>query len=315
VCAGQLPSVILTAANCNPVFTYTGATGNTTSVDRDWIAVDSSTSAFSGNVYAVWTHYTGCTLTTCQAKFIAFSRSTDHGLTWSPLLQVSAPQHTIVDWSMVTVGTDGTIYVAYQLYFMNNNMRQHFLTTSSDGGLTFSTPVAMTPQFRNVVFTTTYRENSAPNVVVSPVSGAEYVYDAWAEQVGSGTDIAVAKSLKTKGLGGFTTPVVINDSTAGQRQYVAAAVDANGTIHTVWMDTRNSPTVAMYDVYGTYSKNKGASWAVNTRITPALMNGNTNFLGDFFGLTVEPATGVAHAVWSNSGLANGFLQTTTLTPQ
>ncbi|MGH8359527.1 MAG: hypothetical protein ACRESF_18745 [Pseudomonas sp.] len=315
VCSGMLPSITLTTSNCNPVFTYTKATGNTTSVDRDWIAVDASTSQFSGNVYAVWTHYTGCTLITCTAKFIAFSRSTDHGVTWSPLLQVSAPQHTIVDWSMVTVGNDGTIYVAYQYYFMTNNMRQHFLTTSTDGGVTFSTPVAMTPQFRNVVYSTTYRENSAPNVVVSPVVGGEYVYDAWAEQVSKGTDIAVAKSIKTKGLGGFTTPVVINDSTAGQRQYVAAAVDGNGTVHTIWLDTRNSSTVESYDVYGTFSKNKGASWAPNARVTPALMNGNTSFLGDFFGITVEPSTGVAHAVWSNAGLASGFLQTTTLTPQ
>ena len=317
VCAGMLPNITLTNAQCNPVFTYTKAKGNTTSVDRDWMAVDAGTnSPFAGNVYVVWTHYTGCTLTTCQAKFIAFSRSTDHGVTWSPLIQINLTSQATVDWSMVTVGDDGTVYVAYQNYIQMNNERQHFLAVSSDGGVTFSTPVAMTPIFQNVVFNCPYRKNSAPNVVVSPVSGADYVYDVYAEQTGSTSAIAVARSRQTKGSGGFTTPVTINDSSAGQREYAAATVDGNGTLHTLWLDTRNSPTdTSQYDVYATYSKNLAASFAPNARVTPTTINGNTTFIGDFFGITVEPATGIAHASWSDGGLINGQLITTTLTPQ
>jgi hypothetical protein len=317
VCGGTLPSITLTSANCNPVFTYTGAMGNTTSVDRDWLAVDAgSTSPYEGNVYVVWTHYTGCAKNTCQAKFIAFSRSTDHGVTWSPLIQINAASHLTVDWSMVTVGDDGTVYVAYQNYIMTQNERQHFLAVSTDGGQTFSTPVAMTPIFQNVTFNCPYRKNSAPNVVVSPVAGAEYVYDVYAEQTGKTSAIAVARSRQTKGNGGFTTPVTINDSTAGQREYAAAAVDGNGRLHTLWLDTRNSPTdTSQYDVYATYSKNLAATFAPNARVTPTTINGNTSFIGDFFGITVEPTTGIAHASWSNGGLINGQLITTTLTPQ
>jgi len=317
VCAGTLPNVTLTSAQCRPVFTYTKATGNTTSVDRDWMAVDAgSTSSFEGNVYIVWTHYTGCHGNTCQAKFIAFSRSTDHGVTWSPILQVSAASHTIVDWPMVTVGDDGTVYVAYQFYMQNQNQRQHFLAVSTDGGATFSTPVAMTPVFTNVTFNCPYRKNSAPNVVVSPVAGAEYVYDVWAEQAGSGSNIVMARSRQTKGNGGFTTPVTINDSNAGQREYAAAAVDGNGTLHTLFLDTRNSPSdTSLYDVYATYSKNLGANFTPNARVSPTTINGNTTTIGDFFGLTVEPTTGVAHATYSNGGLINGQLITTTMTPQ
>lgn len=317
VCAGNLPSITLTNSQCNPVFTYTKATGNTTSVDRDWIAVDAGTnSPYAGNVYVVWTHYTGCTKTTCTTKFIAFSRSTDHGVTWSPLAQINLATQATVDWSMVTVGNDGTVYVAYQNYIMSNNERQHFLAVSTDGGVTFSTPVAMTPIFQNVVFNCPYRKNSAPNVVVSPVAGADYVYDVYAEQTGSTSAIAVARSRQTKGNGGFTTPVTINDSSAGQREYAAATVDGNGTLHTLWLDTRNSPTdTSQYDVYATYSKNLAATFAPNARVTPATINGNTSFIGDFFGITVEPSTGIAHASWSNGGLINGQLITTTLTPQ
>lgn len=316
VCAGQLPNISMTNANCNPVFTYINPTGNTNDVDRDWVAADGNArSPFSGNVYVTWTHYTGCAGSTCSNKFIAFSRSTDHGVTWSPLMQINLTSQVTVDWSMVNVGNDGTVYVVYQLYFSTNNLRQHWLSTSSDGGVTFTTPVPMTPEFRDVVFNTHYRKNAAPNVVISSVRGAEYVYDVFAETTGSGTSIAMARSLQPRGAGGFTSLVTMNDSKAGQREYPAAAVDANGTLHVVWLDTRNSPTVSMYDVYATYTKDLGNTFAPNARVTSNLLDGKSNFLGDYFGMAVEPNTGIAHPTWTNGGFGPGQLQTTTLTPQ
>lgn len=315
VCGGQLPNIALAAANCHVVYSDTQPKP-TTSVDRDWIATDWTNGPYAGNVYAVWTHYTGCAGQTCQTKFIAFSRSTDHGMTWSPITQINLASHTIVDWSMVTVGSDGTVYVAYEYYIQTNNERQHWAAKSTDGGVTFSSPVKMTPTFRNVVFKVPYRINSAPNIVVSPVAGQEYLYDVFARQDGSGSDISVVRSNLPKGGGGYTPIVDLNDSTAGQREYAAAAVDGNGTLHTIWLDTRNSPSdSSQYDVYGTYSKDLGVTFAPNARITPALINGNTDFLGDYFGITVEPSTGIAHPVWTNGGDLNGQLQTTTLTPQ
>jgi len=315
VCAGKLPIPKLTSASCRPIVTDTSM-NPTTSVDRDWIAVDGSSSPYSGNVYVTWTYYTGCAAGQCATKYIALSRSTDHGVTWSAPIQINSLDQAIVDWSMVTVGNDGTVYVAYELYFTTGDQRMHYVATSTDGGMTFGTPIAMTPLFPQVSFLCPYRKNSAPNIVVSNVSGSEYVYDVYAEQNGGGSSIAMVRSNQPKGAGGFTNPVIINDSTAGQREYAAAAVDGNGTLHTIWLDTRNSPQDdSQYDVYGTYSEDGGATFAPNARITSALINGNTNFIGDFFGITVEPATGLAHPVWTNGGLLNGQMQSTTLTPQ
>jgi hypothetical protein len=315
VCAGTLPTPKLTSASCRPIVTDSSH-NPTTSVDRDWIAVDSSNSAYNGNVYVTWTYYTGCAAGQCATKYIALSRSTDHGVTWSAPIQINSTSQSIVDWSMVTVGNDGTVYVAYEDYFTTGDQRMHYVATSSDGGMTFGAPIAMTPLFPQVSFPCPYRKNSAPNIAVSSVNGAEYVYDVYAEQNGQGSSIAMVRSNQPKGAGGFTTPVIINDSTAGQREYAAAAVDGNGTLHTMWLDTRNSASDdSQYDVYATYSKNGGVTFAPNTRVTPALINGNTNFIGDFFGITVEPSTGIAHPVWTNGGLLSGQLQTTTLTPQ
>ena len=100
----------------------------------------------------------------------------------------------------------------------------------------------------------------------------------------------------------------------------AAVIDANGTLHISWFDTRNSGSsgqqVSQYDIYATYSKDAGTTFAPNARVTPMLMNSaGVNFIGDYAGITVEPSAGVAHPVWTKNGLNHGQLQTTTLTPQ
>jgi len=308
-CQATLPSVALTAANCHPVFTYTSSP-NPYSEDKPCLTTDNTTGANAGNVYVAWLHFLGCKGSTCQTKYIVFSHSTDHGVTWSNPLQVSK-QNQDVEWPQATVGNDGTIYVSWQT-ITNGNLAQHWLATSTNGGLTFTPPQAITPVYQDLVFNSTYRKNTGPNVVVSSVPGAEYVYDVYAQQVGSGSQVVFVRSNQPKGLGGFTAPVSMNDSQSGQRLFPAAALDNSGTLHVAWFDTRNSPIVSMYDIYATYTSNLGATFAPNARVTPALIRAGT-FIGDYAGLVAEPTGGVAHPVWTSGGLNNGKLQTTTLT--
>ena len=311
VCVGSLPNVTLTAAVCRPVFTNTAA-NDPFGEDKDSLAVDNSSAGTSGNVYMTWIHFTGCSASGCTSKYIAVSRSTDHGVTWStPQLLTSGA--TDVQWPQMTVGSDGTVYVSFEV-FLGNSMAQHMLATSSDGGQSFSTPAAITPSYADVTFSTTYRKNSGPTLVVSPVSGAEYVYDVYAEQNGAGSDIVVTRSTQPKGAGGFTTPISVNDSTLGQRIFPSAAVDNNGTLHMSWFDTRNASGTAMYDIYATYSKDQGATFAPNARVTPALISAGT-FIGDYAGMVAEPTGGIAHPVWTSGGSNAGMLQTATLTAQ
>lgn len=308
-CQATLPSVALTAANCRPVFTNP-TSPNAFSEDKPCIVTDNSASPNSGNVYVAWLHFVGCKGATCQNKFIVFSRSTDHGVTWSPLQQVSTP-NADVEWPQATVGNDGTIYVSYQT-LSSGNRAQHWLVTSTNGGLTFGPAQSITPIYQDLTFNSTYRKNSGPNVVVSSVPGAEYVYDVFAQQTGTGSQVVFARSNQPKGLGGFSTPVAMNDSQLGQRLFPAAAVDNNGALHVSWFDTRNSPVVSMYDIYATYSTNLGATFAPNARVTPALIKAG-KFIGDYAGIVAEPTAGVSHPMWTSGGLTNGKLQTTTLT--
>jgi hypothetical protein len=291
------------------VLTFT-TSPNPFSEDKPCIVTDNSTSPNAGNVYVAWLHFVGCQGATCQTKYIVFSRSTDHGVTWSLPHQISQLNQD-VEWPQATVGNDGTIYVSFQT-ITNGNLAQHWLATSTDGGQTFTTPQTITPIYQDLVFNSTYRKNSGPNVVISTVPGAEYVYDVYALQKGTGSQIVYVRSNLPRGQGGFSQPVAMNDSQSGQRLFPAAAVDANGTLHVSWFDTRNSPIVSMYDIYATYSKDQGATFAPNARVTPALIRAGS-FIGDYAGIVAEPTNGVAHPMWTNGGLNNGKLQTTTLT--
>lgn len=311
VCVGTLPGVTLTSSGCRPVFTNTMAM-DPYGEDKDSLAVDDSSASTSGNVYMTWIHFTGCTGSGCANKYIAFSRSTDHGVTWSaPNLLTSGA--TDVQWPQMTVGSDGTVYVSCEV-FLGNGQAQHMLAISADGGQTFSAATAITPSYTDLTFSTSYRKNSGPTIVVSPVAGAEYVYDIYAQQNGTGSDVVVTRSNSPKGAAGFATPISVNDSTVGQRIFPSASVDNGGILHMSWFDTRNASGTAQYDIYATYSKDSAATFAPNARVTPALISAGT-FIGDYAGMVAEPTGGIAHPVWTSGGSNAGMLQTTTLTAQ
>src|SRR5207237_220233 len=77
---------------------------------RPWIAVDSISSKFRGNVYVSWTKLDNID----NRSTITFSRSTDGGNKFSPPIQVTPDAKGFnVDGSRLAVGPAGEIYVAW----------------------------------------------------------------------------------------------------------------------------------------------------------------------------------------------------------
>ena len=286
--------------------------------DKPWIAVDNSVPAKAGNVYASWSRFIGNSLFGFTSDLIVFSRSTDQGHTWSAPLRISLPaQDGAVQGSQVAVGPDGTVYVVYEVFYVGGK-RQHFVANSINGGLSFSVPVAITPLFNELSFKSTYRKNSFASLAVSPANGDVFV--VYADQASSTTGAEVEFIQSIDGIN-FSRPVVINDHSAGQQFFPAATVDSGGNLHVSWFDTRNSKSgSSQYDIYATYSKNSGGSFATNARVTAMLINaGKASFIGDYAGIAAgvtTSATGTtttAHSVWTNGGFNNGSLQTAALT--
>ena len=302
-----------TTSTCHAVLTTLTASSNLE--DKPWLAVDNSSATTAGNVYASWTHFTS------TSSMIFFSRSTDHGVSWSKAIQINpATQNGAIQGSQVAVGPSGEIYVAYELFLGSTGAQgQHFIAKSTNGGASFSAPVAMTPKFNNLNFTSNYRDNSFPALAVAPITGKAFVYDVYTDQPGANARTAFVHSKTSGGLT-FTAPISANDSTKGQRLMPAVAADTNGVVHISWFDTRNHTTNSdLLDIYATFTSTNGTTFAPNAKVTSTTINnGGSGFLGDYSGIAAGPngATSLAHPAWTNGGVGgatNGQLQTATLT--
>jgi hypothetical protein len=298
----------VTVANTRPIKTNPDAS-TIQFEDKPWITVDTSNTLTAGRVYASWSHFTDINAGT---DYIAFSRSTNHGATWSAPLRISLhSQDGAVQGSAVAVGPNGAVYVVYEVFYTGNN-RRHFLAKSTNGGSSFSAPVPITPVFTDLTFSSTYRKSSFAALSVNPVTG--YIYAIYCDQPGANARVEFVRST-TPGATTFTAPVVLNDNASGQRLMPAIAVDKAGIVHMSWFDTRNSPAnAAVLDIYATFSKDNGGTFSPNARVTAFSFDaGSASFIGDYSGIAA--AGGQAHPVWTNGGFNNGHLQTATLTVQ
>jgi hypothetical protein len=311
VCSAKLSSgPKFSASGCHAV--KTTLTASTDLEDKPWMTVDNSASSFTGNVYASWTHFTSA------SDMVVFSRSTNHGVNWSKPIQIStAAQNGAVQGSQVAVGPAGEVYVAYEV-FLAGGQGQHFIAKSTNGGVSFGAPVPLTPAFNNLNFGSIYRTNSFPALAVSPVAGKGYVYDVYTDQPGIHARTAFVRSVHPGG-STFILPRHVNDSSKGERVMPAVAADTNGVVHISWFDTRDSgATTELLDIYATYTKDNGASFAPNVRVTTKQTNnGGSLFLGDYTGIAAGPngATSIAHPAWTDGGVGggtNGQLQTVRL---
>ena len=100
-----------------PICTCSGVAGQ-------WDPVLATTA--SGAVYGTW----------MNSNTIVFSKSTNHGSTWSTPLKVSGKSWADKPW-MATSANGTDVYVAYE------SRSQLFLTSSHNAGASFSTPVAV----------------------------------------------------------------------------------------------------------------------------------------------------------------------------
>jgi hypothetical protein len=301
------------AAHTSPIEVHLA--GNESSqAEQPWITVDNSTSSYSGSVYALWQQHSA---NTNQSTTMLFARSTDQGKTWSTPISISSPGqgNDFLD-AQLAVGPHGEVYAVYQVSTHEFTQAQFFLAKSTDGGRTFTSPVAITPVFNDLTFASTYAKGTYPSLAVSPVDGNVFV--AYADQP-DGTSSQIEFMRSTDGGVTFSSPVVINDSLAGQHFMQTLTVDGNGVLHASWFDGRNSPTdSSKYDVYATYSLDDGTTFSPNARVTPTLVDsGGAPIIGDYAGIAA--AGGFAHPVWVSGGVhfppfsGDGVLQTATLT--
>jgi hypothetical protein len=279
--------------------------------DKSYIAADVSISSpHRGNLYVVWDddHYSGCPQVFSNnfvQRDISFSVSADQGATWST--PVALASGCLVA-PVPAVAPNGNLFVVwYDCNFGNSAIRQ-MVRKSTDGGISFQLAVAAASGLvapPNPLIGSRFRVNAAfPSIATDPTNG-DNIYVVWSSDNGpSQTDVFFARSLD--GGATWSERLRVNDDPIGNPHdqfFPWIAVGARGTIRVMWGDDRLdtvNPGGKLYDIFMAQSKDHGASFSPNVRVTntssdPDFDGFNGTFIGDYFGLS---ASGVP--VWSDT---------------
>jgi hypothetical protein len=97
-------------------------------LDKPWLAVDPAT----GGVYVAWVRFFSA-----GGQQLEFSRSLDHGTTWSPPVALTDPAISEAMSPRLQVGPAGELYVAYYAFDDRDGREYLRVRSSADHGLSF----------------------------------------------------------------------------------------------------------------------------------------------------------------------------------
>jgi hypothetical protein len=225
--------------------------------DKTNLAVDPS----NGNIYAAWSDFHG--LIGCNE--ILFSRSTDHGATFSPPLIISG--NTCGNQGpSIAIGRSGQVFVGWEASTLGTNQSAALttpglgvgaaFTSSTDFGQTFSMPrlVAMyipfiSEQFSGngarecgdgpfacpTGFTFPRFDLAGPYLAADNKNGTVVMAFQAAQASGQGQ---IEFAFSTDNGGTWSTPALLNPNSSSGHQFYPFLVASNGTVSAIWYDSR-----------------------------------------------------------------------------
>src|SRR5437870_5349256 len=237
--------------------------------DKEWIGVDSHVgSPFQDRVYVSWTRFL---FNPHNGRYvqgpIAFVYSTDGGATFStPQLIVSSVLYD--QGSRIVVGADGTVYVFWEGSTRLASFNSIWMVSSTDGGATFSAPVAVAPAVRRVdSFWPAVAASPSGKVFLSAYAGD--VVSPWQTCATPASPVAVGRInclalgpyihntrldyVVANALTGTTKTVTPNPVNTRYHfgggfigDYTHLAVGSNDVFHAVWTDTNQEQSVTWW---------------------------------------------------------------------
>jgi hypothetical protein len=261
-----------------PICTCSGVAGQ-------WDPVLATTS--SGAVYGTWMNSTA----------IVFSKSTDHGTTWTTPLKVSGKSWSDKPW-MATSANGNDVYVAYE------SRSQLFLTSSHNGGTSFSTPMAVNTD------SSVYRY---PNGFVVLPNGTAVLsdskYSGGSVKTSGPVEIEVWRTTN----GGTSWNKVTVDNTVftgvnfETSSTTTIAADAAGTLVVEYSGATTQG--ANNRVFTRRSTDGGLTWSARTEVGTSTANGSfpaiaAKATGDFRITYMDNSTG-AWNVWYRASTDGG----------
>ncbi|MET0619851.1 MAG: hypothetical protein ABW056_06205, partial [Thermoanaerobaculia bacterium] len=249
------------------VLVDTGTSGQF--IDKPWLAVDipragAGTCTFNpfgtpqtvaaGNVYLVWSRFTGSTSTK-----IMFSRSLDCGKTYSNPIKISESNGINQGTNLAIDQISGAIYVTWRRFATSSQPDAIMIAKSTDFGKTFPSKntkeIATIAPFDQGTSTTQFRTNTLPTIAVSvDAANARRVHVGWAQRDASTGDARIVLTTSTDGaVWSAPTPVdaspITDDfgaSLSRGHQFMPAMTFVAGRLVLVYYDQRLDHTVGFH---------------------------------------------------------------------
>ncbi|MEO8664901.1 MAG: hypothetical protein ABI462_05335 [Ignavibacteria bacterium] len=226
----------------NTVLLPGGGMGNedkmVTATDRD------PASPYFGRSYLSYRAGTG---------YIYTSFTTDHGITWSP---VNNSGQTGM-FPFLETGQDGVLYLVWSTIPLTKFSR------STDGGITWSSPVIITNQFNNIFIVNTAQVTGIPSMSSDKSGGPR---NGWIYMVkeGIGKDYYDLMLYTSTDQGDNWTKTKVNqciETSLNYQFFPAINVDENGGVNIVYGDTRNFPLNDSAQMYLSRSLDGGITFS------------------------------------------------------
>ena len=263
-------------------------------VDMSRIWVDANpASPHRGNLYVAWINWE------LDRSIIQFSRSADHGASWSVPMKISAKAGLPRDDNgglvapIGVVGPDGTMHVIW------NDQNSIVYTSSRDGGKTFAPSHSIVP-VGPPYFGGATGIPGVVRVMGFPQIGFDVkrrtLYVTWSDFRNGDVDVFLSRS--SDGGARWSAPMRVNDDPIhdGKDQFFQwLAVDAaNGDLYVQFYDRRDDPNNRGTRVTLARSTDQGHSFT-NYAWSEAAFTGENVFLGDYSWLVAQ--NGRVHGVW------------------
>lgn len=218
--------------------------------DKEMLTTDLvAGSPFKNNLYICWSRLN-------FAADIKLIRSTNAGVTWSAPVDVGTAG-TSGQGSDVSVGINGEVYVVWTDY---NNQ---FFSRSTDGGVTFSTPVSITNQLEAQIPFAQSPWVTFPSISTDISGGPRngYIYVTWCDGRNAPADVYISRSTD-HGITWSTSLKVNNDAVGNGKVHAWPwiAVNETGKIAITYYDTRNTPSNSIIEAWLAFSTDGGLTF-------------------------------------------------------
>jgi hypothetical protein len=268
--------------------------------DRDFIAVGAD-----GTIYVTWDYgpsadevQTLCTPDgSCSFSAGDFNaviqKSTDGGKTWTMPHAIS-PAYPLggAFTAPIVVEPDGTLGVLYLGHPTNPSTLAvgpgtEYFTSSSDGGATWSSPVAVDPEVGTIALTEWWIDGSLA------VDASGTLYAAWDTQTGGSDTGWLAWSSD----GGQTWSSALRVTSGATERLTEVESAAAGSVYVAWQ----TPRARRPKGYAMYLRRfaAGEGWTAPAKRISRRYGAVTVWPGDTFGLSTRGGTAVTS--WGSSG--------------